>query len=284
MQNPSGTARSVAPPTGTCPVTMDIFFTSVNRPASHPRNGNIVKDDTAATAPRRHRRELKISSDPTIKRVEPTRFLPHRSLYQQVFVSPMRKYIATLLVPLIALLLGAAVSDLPTDAPQKTAVNEDVGLIQQLFFLKKLKPDAERIGLLWKKGLPDQESKIKSAKRAAASIDGKLYMGYVQERSDVAEQFRRLVRKHDVDVLWIVENDGVVNGSTSKQYLIENSVERGVPLVAPTSEWVDAGAPLSFTKSDGKTQLVINEPAAKATGLEVPEKYESQTTAVAAAN
>lgn len=165
-----------------------------------------------------------------------------------------------------------------------TPEEPEVGLIQQLFLLKKLKPDVERIGIIWKKGLSNQESKLKTAKRAAASIQGKLFMGYVQDASDVAEQFRLLTRDHNVQALWIIENDGVVDGSTSKQYLIENAVKKGIPLLAPTSDWVDAGAPLSIAKSDGELELMMNEPAAAATGLEVPSEYESQATPVVAAN
>lgn len=197
----------------------------------------------------------------------------------------MYKYLSALLIPAVALLLGATFSDTPIKDQQETALEEaDVGLIQQLFLLKELKPDVKRVGIIWKEGIPKQDSKLETAKRAAASIKGKLFVGYAEKASDVAEQFRLLTRDHEVQALWIIENDGVVDGSTSKQYLIENSVKNGIPLLAPTSDWVDAGAPLSIAKSDGELELMINEPAAAATGLEVPSEYESQATPVVAAN
>lgn len=197
----------------------------------------------------------------------------------------MHKYISVLLIPVGALLLGATFSDTPVEKRHETTVAEpQVGLIQQLFMLKELKPDVERVGVIWKEGIPKQDSKLETAKRAAASIQGKLFVGYAEKASDVAEQFRLMTRDHDVDALWIIENDGVVDGSTSKQYLIENAVKEGIPLLAPTSDWVDAGAPLSIGKSNGELELMINEPAAAATGLEVPSEYESQATPVVAAN
>lgn len=197
----------------------------------------------------------------------------------------MYKHYSVLIIPIVALFLGATFSDTPVKDRSETALAEaEVGLIQQLFILKKLKPDVERVGIIWKKGLSNQESILKTAKRAAASIQGKLFMGYVQGASDVAEQFRLLTRDHNVQALWIIENDGVVDGSTSKQYLIENAVKEGIPLLAPTSDWVNAGAPVSIAKSDGELELMMNEPAAAATGLEVPSKYESQATPVVAAN
>jgi putative ABC transport system substrate-binding protein len=197
----------------------------------------------------------------------------------------MYKYFSALLIPAVALLLGATFSDTPIKDQHETALEEaEVGLIQQLFLLKKLKPDVKRVGIIWKEGISKQDSKLETAKRAAASIKGKLFVGYAEKASDVAEQFRLLTRDHNVQALWIIENDGVVDGSTSKQYLIENAVKEGIPLLAPTSDWVDAGAPLSIAKSDGELELMINEPAAAATGLEVPSEYESQATPVVAAN
>lgn len=188
---------------------------------------------------------------------------------------------------LAALLLGTfpsgSRSPLPTDGEHGIDGGE-VGLIQQIYFLKKMKPDVKRVGLIWKKGLPNQKTKLEKAKRAVASIGGTLYVGYVESQSEVADKFRLLTRDHDVHALWIVENDGIVDASTPQKYLIKNAIERGVPLLAPTQSWVDAGAPLTIAKANGKLQIMLNEPAAKATGLQVPKKYKPQTKPVVAAN
>ena len=200
--------------------------------------------------------------------------------------SPMYMRLSVLLV-LAALLLGAFPSGPPSSPPSDGAVGVDdgkVGLIQQIFFLNKMKPDVKRVGLIWKKGLPNQKDKLETAKRAVASIGGTLYVGYVEGASEVADQFRLLTRDHDVQALWIVENDGIVNASTPQKYLIENAIENGVPLLAPTQDWVHAGAPLAIAKPNGELQIMLNEPAATATGLQVPDKYKSKTKPVVAAN
>lgn len=197
----------------------------------------------------------------------------------------MRMRLYPLLVPLAALLLGGTVS-VSSFAPstEKGQTLDDVGMVQQLFFLNKMKPDIERIGLIWKEGIDNQGTKLQNAKRAVASISGKLFVGYVEDRSGVAKQFRTLIRDHDVQAIWIVENDGIVDASTPRKYLIKNTIEEGVPLLAPTTEWVNAGAPVSIVKSDGKPQIVLNEPAANATGLHIPEEFEPRTKLIAAAN
>lgn len=189
------------------------------------------------------------------------------------------------LSPLVAILLAAtAVPGGRADNPQRAGSRGDVGLIKQIFYLKKMKPGVKRIGLIWKKGIPDQEEKLEMANRAVASVGGELFVGYVRDESEVPEAFRVMNREHDVQVLWIVGNDGIVSAPVPRKYLIENAVEEGIPLLAPTTEWVSAGAPLALESSNGETRIMLNEPAANATGLQVPDKYESRTSPVVAAN
>jgi len=189
------------------------------------------------------------------------------------------------LLALIAVLLaGFALPHTDTQDSRETEREEDVGLIRQLFVLDKMKPEVERVGLIWKKGVSGQEKTLRVAKRATASIDGKLFVAYVEGKSEVPEQFRTMTRQHDVQALWIVENDGIVNASTPQKYLIENAVKEGIPLLAPTKDWVDAGAPLAIGKANGEVEIMLNEPAADATGLQVPNEYKSRTQPVVAAN
>jgi len=185
---------------------------------------------------------------------------------------------------LVALLLAGSVSPHTGSDTHKRTEKEDVGLIKQLFYLDKMKPDVERVGLIWKKGVSGQEQTLQMAKRATAAIDGELFVAYVNGKSEVPEQFRAMTRKHDVQVLWIVENDGIVNASAPQKYLIENAVKEGIPLLAPTKDWVDAGAPLAIGQKNGEVEIMLNKPAADATGLQVPSEYESRTRPVVAAN
>ena len=172
----------------------------------------------------------------------------------------------------------------PADGPPPTTASQSAGLVQQMFFLNKMRPDVERVGLIWKKGAANQEKMIERANRAVAAIQGKLYVGYVEDKSGVAEQFRVLTRKHDVQANWVIENDGIVDASAPRKYLIKNTIRKGIPLVAPSRDWVDAGAPVTIAKSGGAIQILLNEQAAKATALKVPEKYQSNTELIASAN
>lgn len=193
-----------------------------------------------------------------------------------------RFYILAVLIT--CLLAGSVIPTADASKHQRPEFTEDIGLIQQLFYLKKMKPDVERIGVIWKDGIPGQEDRLEEAKRAAATIEGKLFVAYVDDKSDVPEKFRAMTEKHDVQTLWILENDGVVSASAPQKYLIENAVKKGIPLLAPTMEWVDAGAPMALGKSNGEVEIMLNKPAAEATGLQVPDEYKSRTNPVVAAN
>lgn len=206
----------------------------------------------------------------------------------------MRMRSVVLLSVLVAFIVGGtgpvpAGPSSPTDvdpaaSTPSVATGQSAGLVQQMFFLNKMRPDIERVGLIWKRGASGQEKTIERANRAVASIEGKLYVGYVEDKSGVAKQFRVLTREHDVQAIWIIENDGVVNASAPRQYLIKNTIKEGIPLVAPSRDWVDAGAPVAISEKDGSIQILLNERAAEATALEVPEKYKSNTELIAAAN
>lgn len=190
---------------------------------------------------------------------------------------------------LVAVTAGVGLPASPADQPSqedvtRTAVGSGPGLVQQMFFLNKMRSDIERVGVIWKRGAKGQEQTIERANRAVASINGTLYVGYVKDKSGVAEQFRVLTRKHDVQAIWVLENDGVVNASAPRKYLIKNTIRQGIPLLAPSRDWVDAGAPVAIDESNGAVQILLNEPAAKATALTVPKKYQSNTELIAAAN
>ena len=201
----------------------------------------------------------------------------------------MRMRTLILLPVLAAFTAGGSFPIFPADQPPRedatrTEVRSGPGLVQQMFFLNKMRSDIERVGVIWKRGAKGQEQTIERANRAVASINGKLYVGYVEDKSGVAEQFRVLTREHDVQAIWILENDGVVNAAAPRKYLIKNTIRQGIPLLAPSRDWVDAGAPVAIDENNGAVQILLNEPAAKATALTVPEKYRSNTELIAAAN
>ncbi len=168
-----------------------------------------------------------------------------------------------------ALLLAGLVAVAPASA--------QVSPQQQMFLMKELKPDAAKVGIIWKAGVANREELLLQIQRSATSTGIKVFVSEVKDLKDVAEQYRNLVRTHGIQMLWIVENDGVVNDAASRKFLIKSAMEARIMLVAPSNDWVNEGACVAIKKQDDAIGLVVNKAAAEALSISVPEKYRERT-------
>ena len=89
--------------------------------------------------------------------------------------------------------------------------------------------------------------------------------------------FRDLVRTNDIDVLWIVGDDKVVDSDIARKFLIKSATEHGIAVFAPSEKWVNAGAAVALAKDGDSIRLLVNKAAAQATALSIPEKYLERT-------
>jgi len=179
----------------------------------------------------------------------------------------MRSFFSRSLTVLIAALcLGVTTASAP--APLTP--------IQQMYILKEMKPDMKRVGLIWKKSSPRHDELMPQVQRAAAASGVKIFMAYVKNIQDVAPSYRTLKQKHDIDVLWILEDDAPVNSNVARSFLIKTATENGVPILAPSKAWVDAGAPVTLQRTGEDIQIMVNKAAAAATALNIPDKYNTQ--------
>ena len=152
----------------------------------------------------------------------------------------------------------------------------DVTPMQQMYIMKEVKPNIERLGIIWNNATHDEETLTK-IRRAGTSLKVQLFLAEVSDLSDIAPQFRSLTREHKVQAVWVIKNDGLLDSSTGKSFLIKNAVKAGLPLFAPSDDWVSEGAFIAMKKQDGGIHLVVNKSAADALSLAVPAKYAERT-------
>lgn len=157
--------------------------------------------------------------------------------------------------------------ELPTLAP-----------LQQMFLFKELRPQTERVGVFVEKGADEQL--MKQIRQAAAATQVKVYVAEVVGLSDIAPGFRSLVREHRVDAVWVVTDDGTMASDAARTYLIEQAAKAGVPVLAPTKAWVDAGASVCLVQEGSELRIVLNQAAATLADIDVPSKYSAQTDMV----
>lgn len=165
-----------------------------------------------------------------------------------------------------ALLFGTAFSNAPSVTP-----------IQQLFVMKEIKPDVERVGVIWADDDGVQAELMPQLQKAGAGAGVTVFTADVNGLSDVAAAYRGLVRDNNIQVLWILTNDNVVASKNARKFLIKSTLEAGIPLLAPSDDWVDEGAPVSFKRGAEGVELVVNKAAAEALSLSFPEKYLART-------
>ena len=172
-----------------------------------------------------------------------------------------------------ALLLLAAVV---VTAFTPVSLSPSVAPMQQMYIMKEVKPDLQRVGIIWNTNTND-EATLNKIRRAGTSLKVKLFLAEVTDLSDIAPQFRQLTRTHKVEAVWVLENDGLVDSSTGKNFLITNAMKAGLPLFAPSEDWVNQGAFISMKKQDGGLSFFVNKSAADALSLSVPDKYAERT-------
>jgi putative ABC transport system substrate-binding protein len=123
---------------------------------------------------------------------------------------------------------------------------------------------------------------VAQLQRIAPGMQVQLFLAEVSDLSEVAPQFRALTRDHNVQAIWIIQNDDLLNSSNGRSFLIKSTIKAGVPLFAPNEGWVTEGAFIAMKKDADGVALVVNKAAADALSLAVPEQYMDRTQFMAA--
>lgn len=149
--------------------------------------------------------------------------------------------------------------------------------IQQMFVIKEIKPDIERLGVVWDKSASSDEKLMQQLQRGSASTGIKVFLADVGDLKEVAPQFRLLKREINVQAIWVLEGKGVFENGIARSFLIKNATKAGLPIFAPDETWINEGASVSVRKGDAGIELLVNRAAADAMSLQIPAKYVERT-------
>ncbi len=148
----------------------------------------------------------------------------------------------------------------------------DITPKQYLFMIKELVPGIQTVGIL-RSSSSEMGNWVEKIERAAAVMQVKVVIAGVADLKDVAKQFKNLIETHNIQALWVFEDDQVLNSTVSRKYLIKNANLSKIPLFAPSVDWINEGGCVNLTKEGGKVQLRVNEKTARILNLSIPEKY-----------
>lgn len=130
------------------------------------------------------------------------------------------------------------VPDMNSPGENLTGAAMDVPIETQFEVLSSVVPRLRRVGVLYN---PEETGPIiDEAERVARSMKLQLVAEQVRSEADVLVGMNNLDSK-GADVLWGVA-DGTVFTVSSFRYLIQKTVERGMPFMGPNSRFVKSGA------------------------------------------
>ena len=138
--------------------------------------------------------------------------------------------------------------------------------LQQVFLLKQLKPELARIGILCDlrqhPELPDRLARI------SAQLGVKVIIKDTHRLKNVLKNFKYLVYKQAVEVVWIFPDKVLIHPSAMR-YLIKEAVSARVLLIAPDSDMVKKGATLFAEKNANQIKVHLNSKAMELLGLDI---------------
>ncbi len=155
------------------------------------------------------------------------------------------------------------------NAQADAAAIKELTPLQQVFLLKQIKPDLERIGILC--NLQSRPDLPKTLKRISAQLKVKIVIYDTRKKQNLARNFKSLVKKDQVDAVWVFPDD-VLSYKAAGQYLIKQAVTSRIILVTHDPELVKKGATLSARLENGEMKVYINQKAAELLGLNPGEE------------
>jgi ABC-type uncharacterized transport system substrate-binding protein len=177
------------------------------------------------------------------------------------------------------IVLALAVLVLAAPARAQDAVSP----LQQLFVLKEIRPELERVGIIWNKDSADRSGLMTQVERAAATTGVRIFVAYASGVTDIATAYRELVRQNNIQAVWVVDAaDDIVGSRMGRDFLIKNTASSGLTLVAPATDWVEAGAHMTFVREGANIRLRVNRRAADAARLVIPANILERTDFLAA--
>ncbi len=121
--------------------------------------------------------------------------------------------------------------------PNITGVSLDIPLIEYVKLIEEIIPGAQKIGMIF-----DPEQNNNNAQQIKQLLQDKgltAEFKEVKSSEEIANAFLNMAAT--IDALWVIADNTVCN-SYSIEYLLVNTVKRGVPLIGISRQYVKAGA------------------------------------------
>ncbi len=181
-----------------------------------------------------------------------------------------------------------------------TGAAMDVSIEEQFKLLSRIAPQLKRVGVLYNR--EETGSVIREAEKAANKMGLVLVAEQVHSEKDIPAAFDGLLQK-DIQALWSVA-DATVFTLPSFKFIIQKTVEKGIPFMGPNGRFDESGALLALncnSRDNGRqsgeltllalegrkpsdipiaqpriTELALNMRVARFLGLRIPASVERE--------
>lgn len=191
------------------------------------------------------------------------------------------------------------------DAPggNATGTSDETPIDEQFDLISQLVPDAKKIGIIYSSGEVNSEVQVKNAKEQAEGRDVEIVTQTVTNVTEIPQAVEAI---GDVDAFYVPTDNMVVSGIAS---LVQAAEEKSIPVIAAEEGTVEGGAAATIGidykqlgKQTGEMAIrilrdgekpadmavekateytyVINEKAAEAQGLTIPQEIKDQAKTV----
>lgn len=191
------------------------------------------------------------------------------------------------------------------DAPggNATGTSDETPIDEQFDLISQLVPDAKKIGIIYSSGEVNSEVQVKDAKEQAEGRDVEIVTQTVTNVTEIPQAVEAI---GDVDAFYVPTDNMVVSGIAS---LVQAAEEKSIPVIAAEEGTVEGGAAATIGidykqlgKQTGEMAIrilrdgekpadmavekatdytyVINEKAAEAQGLTIPQEIKDQAKTV----
>lgn len=200
------------------------------------------------------------------------------------------------------------------ESPEKpganvTGTSDRLPIAEQLSLVKQISPDAKTVGIVYSSGETNSEVQVADAKQAAPELGLEIKESTITNSAEVQQGVQAL---GDVDAIYVPTDNTVVS---ALETVIGYAQEKKIPVVSADADSVARGAvitkgidyyehgkqagemalkvlqedadpaetPVGFAPEDD-LQYVVNEEAAKASGVTIPEEILADAEKVTAAD
>ncbi len=141
-------------------------------------------------------------------------------------------------------------------------------VMQKLFIIKKVFPDAKNIVIFFNKKLVSTDL-VREASIAKTAMKYNIVLVNVEKKSALGSAASKYL-KNDYDYVMIY-TDSMIFNSAGKKLFCQKAIKKKVPVISDTKDDLKYGAFGSVESDGGKLVMFVNKKASQILGISLPE-------------